>query len=369
MDAPQYNIFVVGPQAIGSSFFGRDKEIHELEEDMFGETSSNVSLIGPPRIGKSSLVKKVLEKNKGHLNRLIIQIDMSVCASHPYEFWYTLWRSLRSEIENAGLWSANIAEYYRKLDEIDGYLNPNWYTPTRPPLENIFKEIGKKGYRVILAIDRFDDVVRVFGAGKHDKNYYSLLRSVISDFGMVNGVLICKKRIQMMEKEAPNLSHLHGVCKEMPLRAFSHKNMIDKSSWSYDMDAYYGALERYGITLSAEAKNRLEYYTGCLPFICCMFGDCMYRRLDSVSRYEAQDIEAVFRDCRPQIDAYYDDLIKSLKEAGQLESVFQLSIHPQMMHAFSAREWNDMRYMGNSSTDIINGETITYAFSQDFSKR
>ena len=57
------NRFLAGPQVSGDSFFGRRSELDRLGEWMFGAAPCcGLSIVGPHRIGKSSLVAQVLRR-------------------------------------------------------------------------------------------------------------------------------------------------------------------------------------------------------------------------------------------------------------------------------------------------------------------
>ena len=82
------NRFLAGPQVSGDSFFGRRSELDRLGEWMFGAIPCcGLSIVGPHRIGKSSLVAQVLREHAGQENVLVIRMNM---AEYPdaASFWY-----------------------------------------------------------------------------------------------------------------------------------------------------------------------------------------------------------------------------------------------------------------------------------------
>ena len=60
MDDKEKIEFVVGPQATDGSFLGRRKELEQLQKLVFSGHAV-LSLVGPTRIGKSSLVSRALK--------------------------------------------------------------------------------------------------------------------------------------------------------------------------------------------------------------------------------------------------------------------------------------------------------------------
>lgn len=349
MEAEKKFRFVVGPQVTGEAFFGRRKELEELKHLIFQDVGA-VSLIGPTRIGKSSLVSRVFEENRDCPGRLGVQFSMANCAD-AFDFWYTFRELLRPQIVEAGIWNAFFERKYEELDGLDAKKS-SWYMKMKLPLRFLLEEIGKAGCRVVLAIDEFDAVERVFG---DNAEYFQLLRSVFSEPSWsTSGVIISRRRLQMFEAECPYISTFHGVFSELPLCAFSGE----------DMEEYYEKLDGCGVRLTEEGKRRLDYYTGRMPYFCSMFGERMAAEAGDAC-LGPDEVAAVFRGCLPQVDRHYDDLIRRVEEDGQLELLFYLSIDAGLPAA-ARRHCENMRMMGVLNYEEKDGNGHYYAFSEDF---
>lgn len=344
----QKNIFVVGPQAVDASFFGRENEVRELETSIFGGVGA-VHLVGPTRIGKSSLVSKVFDRNKGQPKRLRVLFSMGECMD-AWDFWNTLVELICDELQGAALWNQCFTTHYERIHKLD-HTQPNWFSSFKPPFCSILKEIGRVGCRLVIAIDEFDSVERIFGQASY---YFQVLRSVFErpDYN-TSGVLISRRRLHLFEAKCPDISTFHGVFREMPLQVFSPA----------DMEAFYEALSSYNIRVSSNGKKKLEYYTGRLPYFCCMFGERMVAQ--QVAHFGSMEIEDIFKECLPQIDRHYDDLITRLEADGHMEFIFYLSIGSKLPNVTN-RDIENMRTMGILIPEERGGRLEYYAFSRDF---
>ncbi len=338
--------FVVGPVVTGSSFIGRSKEIHELSQSIFGGVGA-INLIGPPRIGKTSLVSEVFLQNRACENRLTVFFSMGDCED-LFDFWYTFWAELRNSMEDSGLWGKIFEQKYKELDQLDG-CTPHWFTKAKGAIRRILESIGKKGFRLVLGIDEFDSASRLF---ENKAEHYQLLRSIFSEPGWsTSGVIISRRRLGMFEAQCPYISTFHGVFREVPLRAFSDE----------DMEEFYIILSVCNIKLEPDGKRRISYYTGNIPYLCAMFGSWMENHNCNGLPVGKSEIDSIFMACAPQIDTHYKSLIDRLREDDHLEFMFYLSIGAKPP-AVAERHYQNMLTMGTLTQD--SGQY--YAYTKDF---
>lgn len=342
------NIFKVGPQVSGESFIGRKVWIRKMTEDLF-DSKCAISLVGPTRIGKSSLVRQVLAENAHRTDRMVIRMCMGE-MKNAVMFWNELIEQLREGIEDADLWDEKLEKLYNELYMIDQD-NAIWPTVFRRVCRRVFSCLMKAGVQVLLVIDEFDAVVQVFGETVAD---YQLLRSLYSepDKYCLNGVLISRRTLKFMEQKVQSLSTLHGVFAKETLDEFNDA----------DMEEYYSVLEKSGITLTEDGKEQLLYYTGANPYLCSIFG----QRLVASQRgcANSQVIREIYQERKGSIMEYYEDLIERLTEDNHLEALIYLSLG-SMQHLVSRGDLDNMRSLGVLRYDDFIGH---YAYSADFMK-
>lgn len=339
--------FADGGVAYRETFLGREKEIRELEEIIFAGCGA-VHLVGPPRIGKTSLIYAVCERNRGKTDRLCVKTSMGE-AVNAYGFWINLAEDILEAISDAELWDR---KFQRQADRIRERVQENegsWFTILTRPLKSILTHLGELGFQLVLIIDEFDKVRTLFSG---EPAYFQLLRSIYSEPDLsTSGAILSRRRLKLLENDCPDISTFHGVFAEYTLRGFSGE----------DMAAYDRRLLECGIELSEEERERLKYYTGTIPYLCCKLGNQMVRD----SRDGTAAVDSAFLSCLPQINEYYDDLIARLKEDGQMDFVFYLSIGVRPP-TVTGRELENLKTMGIlSQTEGREGPRY-YVYTQDF---
>ena len=344
------NIFVVGPQATGESFFGRSEYIDYLDSCVFRGVGA-IHLVGAPRIGKSSLVSYLIEKNKGIPDRICVKINMSDCED-DFDFWIeTLAEEIKDKLQEMNLWNDYFESIYNKIENVE-LSDSRWYAKSKSLLNNIFSQIKKIDRRLVLIIDEFDAVERIFD----QKPYcFSLLRSIFSEPKYVtSGIIISRRRLHLFEAKCPYISTFHGVFHEKTLLGFDEK----------DMAVLYSKIESYGITVSSDQKHQIEQCTGRMPYLCCMLAHCM---VDHCEKSKDLNIVKLFREFLPEIDRYYNDLILRLDEDQYKETVYILTVSSKFPYYITSRDIENMRTMGLIVPKISQEGLVEYlVYSEDF---
>lgn len=346
------NIFVVGPIAKGDSFIGREKEIKELEV-IFSQYTSGIHLYGSTRIGKSSLADAVIRLHKNTPNRIVVKLVMS---EHPdaFSFWHGLSRQMEKSIKGCGILDDLFDARFAEINELT---NESGITPLKEALYEVLYVLGESyGYILVLIIDEFDSVKRVFG---DDTTHYQVLRTLYYEPDCyTSGMLISRMALKDIEKRNPNVSSFSGVFDEVPLKAFSRA----------DMEAFYDKLSTCGVTVSENGKTALEYYTGRLPMLCCMLAKNMVLNKESYSEFDADAIRALFIEHQPKTEQYYSDLRDRLEADDLLEVAMYLAFGMQIP-VMSKRRINNLMTYGILVTDESDGSQNSngyYVFSKDF---
>lgn len=350
MNTIQENIFVVGPEATGDSFFGRDSDVRTIET-IFSSVAA-FHLVGPTRIGKSSLIRRVFDKNSGYPNRICVLINMGPCMS-AYSFWKMLAKKIDWELHKANLWDDDFENDFSDLMNISSS-DVEWFTDFILLFECILNNIKEHSYRLVLSIDEFDHVDVVFG---QDSHYFQALRSIFSSPEYAtSGVLISRKRLHLLEAKCPDISTFHGVFNEVTLCAFNDD----------DMSQFYSALEIYDIKLSSGGKKKLENYTGRMPFLCNLFANRIVSNLGNGASVGDKEVVEIFKDRLLKINEHYDDLIIRLEYDNYLETVFYLSITSKFPAYITKRDIDTMKTMGVLLIENKGGLDYYYAYSKDF---
>ena len=175
-----YNPFSsVGAIVEGDSFVGRQSEIRDISERLFGQEFGNVAIVGVPKIGKSSLMQEALYSKSEELwnNHNFIVV------------WYTLKKSVdpNSRYEKRAIFLRLVSEVYHflkkhKKDDLLEDLKEYYdiiidqsivWSEFEQNILYFFEEIVYSNIRVIYCLDEFDYSKDVLGESE-----YQLLREI-----------------------------------------------------------------------------------------------------------------------------------------------------------------------------------------------
>lgn len=346
------NPFIVGSIVTGDSFIGREEEISSLSI-VFSDHTSGIHLFGVTRIGKSSLADAVIRLHKNTPNRVTVKLAMSEYPN-AFSFWHGLARQLRKAIKTVGIEDEELDERIAEVNKMAGAAS---FTPMKEALYDVLLILGESyGYRLVLIIDEFDSAKRVFD---DDPTNYQVLRTLYYDPGCyTSGILISRMALREIEERCPDVSSFSGVFDEVPLKAFSDK----------DMEAFYVKMNECGVVLSESGRDRFEYYTGRLPMLCCMLAKNMVIQKSSRFQYDGEDVRQMFFNHLPKTEQYYSDLRDRLKADGLLEVAMYLAFGMQIPVMSSRRISNLITY-GILALDKLDKEKDGngyYVFSKDF---
>lgn len=346
------NIFAVGEIASGDKFIGRRKEIERLS--IVFDTTVSLHLVGAARIGKSSLVDRVFELRSGDEGCLPVRLDMST-YENASQFWYSLCEEIVDAIETSELDTSAIQKHIDTLLSMDSG-DSNWYAHMRRPLTKVLEGLAKLGERIVIAIDEFDAVTRVF---EGNAAYYQMLRSLFSEpkYGF-NGAIVSRRNLEVLEAKTEAVSTFHGVFDTLRLKAFC----------SEEINEFYAKLGTCGIEIDDEGRAQFEYFTGGIPYLCCMLGKQLIDVANGENPFDINldDVLAAHRNCQSEIWRYYNDLVIRLEEDGHLEPLVYLAFDEMRTLSYSHNR-NNMLAMGYLNEELgEDGSYSYYAYSRGF---
>jgi len=152
-----------GPWVDGDEFFGRERELKNLAAVMQNKRAS-VFIPGPRRIGKTSLVKEFIRRNKDKYKFIYLDLERrhsitELCGDLIKEIEKNHSGLIKSKLKFAGLWN-KLAEMVPKLS-ISGIVDIETgkisieAKETLDMMEAVFEELHKQDF--IFAFDEFAD--------------------------------------------------------------------------------------------------------------------------------------------------------------------------------------------------------------------
>lgn len=245
--------FVYGMSVEGSNFTDREKERKRIRLDF--ENGINVILISPRRMGKTSLIKKVMAEmdNPGIK---VIYLDIYDCRSE-YDFYNrfatAILRATSNKVEQL---MENLKRFLARVSpKISFSPKPNsefslllGITPKDYSAEEILQlpEIiaRERGYRIVVCIDEFQQV----GEFPDSLNVQKRLRGVWQHHQQVSYCFFGSKR-HLMENIFQN--------KRMPFYQFGEMMHLDCIPTEYWVQFICQRFEQYGKHISEDMATRI----------------------------------------------------------------------------------------------------------------
>jgi len=162
-----------GPVRSQEMFFGRARELGEIANFLKGNQS--VSVVGPRKIGKTSLLfhlmrPRISEELGIAAGRLICYLDCEVLGNETAtEIFQQFAAELRAEVESRGL-------------PEESALESACVSPSRLAFEGAVRALNRKGLQVVMILDEFE---RLSANPKLDVNFFNALRSIAGRFQLV----------------------------------------------------------------------------------------------------------------------------------------------------------------------------------------
>jgi tRNA A-37 threonylcarbamoyl transferase component Bud32 len=162
-----------GPVRTREMFFGRDGELAEIANFLKGNQS--VSIVGPRKIGKTSLLFQLMRPRVSEdlgipAGTLICYLDCEVLGVETaVEVFQQFAAEIRSEVESRG------------LPEVAA-LETACRSPSRLAFEGAVRALNRKGLQVVMILDEFE---RLSANPRLDVNFFNALRSIAGRFRLV----------------------------------------------------------------------------------------------------------------------------------------------------------------------------------------
>lgn len=281
-----------GSQVTGDSFIGRKSEISKIKQRVLSKEFGNLSIVGLPKIGKSSLMYQAIMFDKEIIwnENKILPIWISVKSyTTPREFYQKLVFSVFSELKK----KRNEESLIQLLDESLSELKRDElsFVETENSLLCFFSDIVSSGIRIIVCLDEFDYAKDLF-----DEVHYQLLRTLSYEPDhRICFVTTSRRSIYDIERYSGQGSNFFGTFDNVRLGVF------------FDNEDN-GLFEKAEIFDTNKIKQ-IKYFTGNHPYLISMV---LYKSLliENVGRR----IEEILDESQLDIVRYFDDIFYVLEK-------------------------------------------------------
>lgn len=306
------NIFKFGGQVSGASFLGRHGPVSEIRKLLRASSGyKGVAIIGMNRIGKTSLIHKLVEEICAETADLVLLREDVNTKSGANLFWHRLAMDLQDALRAKAVEDREIDACFQNLfsASVDSSIWFSSYLDRN--LKTVFQRLNTLGFRVMLVLDEFDKAMDLF---KEEPGSLGVIRNLASyaEYA-VTVITISRRKLHVIEQSAdPSSSTLDGVFDKYYLSAFD----------SDDMCEYWGALTDYDIFPDDAMKNRLFQLAGTHPYLLSLFANRMVERKFAGERIDADALDRIHAaEYARNIQDYYDTLISRMKEDGYAEKL------------------------------------------------
>ena len=353
------NIFQIGKQATGESFIGRKELVADFRKNFLESNKQRTrSIVGLPRSGKSSFIKKVFDEKIIPVNYFFYYSDISAYSTY-FSIWQSLFESLNeyllaSDLSKDQKNSRYLNNTLSKISDIinvssEPDFNDNFaWNKFQTTVKAVFKLLKKIGIHSILVFDEFDHAITIFTLGTPQ---FALFRTIFSDADYdVSAITISRRKMETIEGKIYQSSTLANVMDFYPFKGFNDS----------DLNEYYSVLsERYNLSLSLEDKKLIHYYSGNLPYLLSVIG---YNIVESSSNGEKISIPDIFYQKCTVINSYYQSCISQLETNGYLNKIIAFVIGPRInVDKHDAIELSSLGYLS------VNSESYYICISDYFS--
>jgi len=304
------NIFVYGSQVSKSSFFGRKSDIRELTRAMdVASGNKGIAVMGMNRIGKSSLIHKVLSREARDPKKIILSMDVPA-SGDPRTFWHSLVSKLEGEADKKGIIDDYTARCFDRILRSSDIEAPQWFLSVfEINFWNIMDSFKNLGYRTVLFLDEFDRACDLFSS---ELASFAFIRNcaTLSSYS-VTIITASRRRIENIEKDAlrGSGSTLSEAVTKYNLRGFSDS----------DMSEYISAFSLYDIFPDSDDKlmAALDKYAGRHPYLLSFYGYHLACRAMDGRPVNAAAVEEINAEHRGgSLVEYYEKLVARIIEDG-----------------------------------------------------
>lgn len=288
-----------GAIVTGSRFVGRTSELGLLTERL-SAYSGSISIIGEPRVGKSSLANAAVQSVRASNVKLpIAWLDVSTLPGSR-ELFEAILSEIVSECQNCGVEvPSGIAE------SSIGSVTSGYEAYRRCRLGLL--ALKRAGVHQILVLDEFDSVRRFDDAATTIQRIRDLIYRRF-ETGLV-AVFISRRSLHHIEQQVADVSTLDNVCEQFCVRPFERvglEEMLGRCKEEWDP--------------SSEDRALLWWYSGGHPYLAEMILCCSY-----ASRSIADGAKGV----GASIYEFYEHLRRLLQEDDLFEQLLQVVVGPR----------------------------------------
>jgi len=294
-------------------FIGRTDAINALKARVIEAASPGcVAIVGPPRIGKSSLAYHVLRRPERVAELMDRRLIAVWCNIHTLTSTDQLLRNfvrlVLEQLEDFGQQSARLDTAGQRAAECDNL------TELQHQVQRFFRLVTLEGWRTVIVLEEFDAARQVF---QQNAIGFQTLRTLADNPEWRVAFVTCSRRsIPEIELQSrADISNFHNIFHYLFLKPFQE-------------DEHQALLERLGpvrLSLAPEELATINPITGRHPYLTSVL--CFFLVQSWLNAGRATLDEAL-QAAQETFIIYYDSLVHLLAEDATLDKMIQLLFGP-----------------------------------------
>jgi len=303
-------------------FFGRAREVEQIFGRLRNEEFESSSVVGERRIGKTSLLNYLANRDVRAAAGLdidryaFVYVDLQMVdeAMGPEQLWRRLLVLLRRQCADPGI--AEMVTDLGQRDRLDTF-----------DLDELFAEVDDRGLHVVFLLDEFERVTENANFGP---DFYYGLRSLIIHHKLA---LITSSRLELIElchSEAVKSSPFFNIFANINLRQFSPADFELMVSRSLD-----GTPVVFSPAELGHARDLAGLHPYFLQAACCVLFDSHQQGLAEADRtaFLAEKFRA---EAVPHLVDYWDNSAENEKIVLTAAALLERTARP--VRGFSVKE-------------------------------
>lgn len=278
----------IGQIVEGTDFIGREIELDIINQTINREAKGNVSIVGIPKVGKSSLMYTLVHREDElwrENQQIVIWYTFKKNSTSARDLFIALASRTYSFLEDNQADEAFLVKIKRQLDIL--FDPESLWIEFEEAILNFFTRVVKKGYKVIYCIDEFDYSKEIL----HEDEYELLRELSYVPRNRVAIITTSRRSLYDIEHYSGGGSNFYSTCEPIYLKPFSKEEAALQCKLVPDIEE--------------KTINEVYEEVGGHPFLSA----CILSHFDSKKK-----IQDTVSEVKQTIIKYYDDLFYVLKK-------------------------------------------------------
>ncbi len=285
-------------------YIPRDGATNHILSRIDGRIFGSFSLVGLPRIGKSTVIYQVFSQKK---DELVVDIVLSSIGENDVQkFFYILARSIYKKLKKLNALNDEIEEIYKDFNECNFKRYGTEYF-----LEFIEVVVDETTLKLIIIIDEFDWASRLFRSSPH---YFQVIREMaIQDKYRTAFIFISRRLVEEIELRMDGVSNLRQVLKISYLKPYSDN----------EVECYFKELQHY-FHINNDVKNLYKEFTGYYPYLMDILSVYLVDEFKG-EMLTKEDIQNIYQKYINEFYEQYEKIKNLLDEENLFDELLQIA--------------------------------------------